>query len=199
MGDSVKQRGRPRAFDETEVLHKALLLFWSKGYEGTSIADLTETLGLNKPSLYAAFGNKKELFRKALAKYIAGPVRYAREALSAATARETVAMLLMQSAEFLTSPDLPRGCLLVHGALSCGESGREVQQELIRHRLAFEEALRDRFEDAKGQGEFNEDFDAAAMAKYIATVHQGMSVQAIGGASRDELVAVAETVLKHWP
>src|SRR5260370_23346247 len=122
MGKGVKREkprpsaGRPRAFDIDKALDRALRMFWEKGYEGTSLADLTEAMGINRPSLYAAFGNKEALFRKALDRYTSGPAAYVSEALDKPTARGVVERLLGGAADLLTNPRNPRGCLMVHGA-----------------------------------------------------------------------------------
>ena len=100
-------KGRPREFDADEVLDRALEVFWRKGYEGASLSELTEAMGINRPSLYAAFGNKEELFRKALDRYADGPAAYTREALNAPTARGVLERLLHGAAEALTHPDYP--------------------------------------------------------------------------------------------
>jgi AcrR family transcriptional regulator len=196
---TAKPRGRPPAFCHEQALERALHVFWRRGYEGASMAELTEALGMNKPSIYAAFGNKEELFRKALAHYQQGAVAYVGEALQAPTARQAVETLLRKSAELLTNPANPRGCMMVQGALSCGESATAVQQELIGRRRGFEEALVRRFEQAKAAHELPADTDCRALAKYIATVHQGMSVQATSGATREELDRMIDLVLKSWP
>jgi AcrR family transcriptional regulator len=196
---TAKPRGRPPAFCHEQALERALHVFWRRGYEGASMAELTEALGMNKPSIYAAFGNKEELFRKALAHYQQGAVAYVGEALQAPTARQAVETLLRKSAELLTNPANQRGCMMVQGALSCGESATAVQQELIGRRRGFEEALVRRFEQAKAAHELPADTDCRALAKYIATVHQGMSVQATSGATREELDRMIDLVLKSWP
>lgn len=195
----LKTRGRPPAFRHEEALDKALHVFWQRGYEGTSMAELTEALGMNKPSIYAAFGNKEELFRKALARYQQGAVAYIGAALQAPTARQVVETLLRKSAELLTDPANPRGCMVVQGALSCGETAGAVRQELIARRRGYESALAQRFEQAKAAHDLPADSDCQVLAKYIATVHQGMSIQATSGATREELDRVVDQVLKHWP
>lgn len=196
---SNRQRGRPPAFEHAEALKKALQVFWTRGYEGASMAELTEAMGINKPSIYAAFGNKEELFRKALLKYLSGPVAYAVEALSQPTARLVVEKFLVTSADLLTNPDNPRGCMIVQGALSCGEGAAMIQQELIANRQAFEDALRQRFELAQAQLDLPQDASPAELAKYVTTIHQGMSVQSTSGATREELMAVVQMALKNWP
>ncbi len=196
---SAKPRGRPLAFNQEEALDKALKVFWARGYEGASMSELTETLGINKPSIYAAFGNKEELFRKALARYTSGPAAFVKEAMKEPTARQVATKFLTNAAEFLTNQDNPRGCLVVQGALTCGAGAAVIQQELIAHRKSYEDALAQRFELAKTQDDLPVHVCAAVLAKYLTTIHQGMSVQAISGATKDELLAIAEIALKNWP
>jgi AcrR family transcriptional regulator len=191
--------GRPRAFDFDKALDGALQVFWEKGYEGTSLADLTKAMGINRPSLYAAFGNKEALFRKALDRYTSGPAAYVSEALDKPTARGVVERLLGGAADLLTNPRNPRGCLMVHGALSCGNAADSIRQDLITRRARTEAALRHRFKRAKSQGDLPPDSEPGDLARYVATVAQGMAVQAAGGASRNELLRVVETVLRAWP
>src|SRR5438094_4748444 len=125
MGMKAKRQaastvGRPRAFDVDEALDQALRIFWRKGYAGASLPDLTRAMGINRPSLYAAFGNKEMLFRKALDRYAEGPAAYVCEALREPTARAVVERLLRGAIKLLTDPSNPGGCLAVHGALACG-------------------------------------------------------------------------------
>src|SRR6266498_338901 len=131
-------RGRPRSFNTEKALDGALRVFWRKGYEGASLSDLTRAMGINRPSLYAAFGNKEKLFRKALDLYVGGPAAYVREALKEPTARAAVEMLLSESASQLSDRRHPRGCLIVQGALSCGEEAGPVRRELAARRSAGE-------------------------------------------------------------
>lgn len=199
MADTKKPRGRPSKFDPEASLEIAMRLFWAHGYEGTSVAELTDAMGINKPSLYAAFGSKEELFEKALQRYIAGPIAFVSAALGEPTAYRVVEKLLSESAKSLTEPDQPHGCMINTGSLSCGVQAEAVKQLLIERRQALEAALIARMQRASLEGELDEDTDPAALAKYIATVHQGMSVQAASGASRESLLAVARTVLSLWP
>src|SRR5665647_1360995 len=192
-----RQRGRPSNFDHEEALDKALQIFWARGYEGATMAELTDALGINRPSIYAAFGNKEELFRKALGKYLSGPVGYFAEAMKQPTAKQAVAMLLTKSAELLTNQNNPHGCMVVQGALTCGQGSELIQQELIGHRKAYEDALRQRFELAQAQGDMPRDIKTKELAKYVATIHQGMSVQATSGSTKEELLAVVGLALKN--
>jgi AcrR family transcriptional regulator len=197
---AAMQKGRPREFDCGEALDKALHVFWSRGYEGTSLSDLTEAMGISRPSLYAAFGNKEELFRRALDRYAeVAPGQIHREALALPTARAVVERLLRGFAETLTDPKHPPGCLAVQGALSCGEAAQAVKDALAARRAAGQAALRERLERAKAERDLPPDSDPAALARYVATVTQGMSVQAAGGTKRAELLEVAEMALKAWP
>lgn len=194
-----RPRGRPANFSHEEALEKALQVFWSHGYEGTSIAELTDALGINKPSIYAAFGNKEELFHKVLGKYLSGPLSYISEAMNQPTAREAVEKFLTKSAELLTNPNNPRGCMVVQGALTCGQESNTIQQKLITYRNNLENSFDKRFLLAKAQGDLSPEVNTKQLAKYIATIHQGMSVQATSGASKEELLAVIQQALTNWP
>ena len=196
---AAKPRGRPLAFNQDKALEAALKVFWSRGYEGTSMAELTEALGINKPSIYAAFGNKEELFRQALARYVSGPVAFVSEVKKLATARQVVESFLKQAAEGFANKDTPNGCLIVQAALTCGQSSSVVQQELIAYRKHFEAGFAERFEQAKAEGDLPQQADSKQLAKYVATIHQGMSVQASTGATREELLALVEMAMKSWP
>jgi AcrR family transcriptional regulator len=192
-------RGRPREFDPDRALDRALEVFWRKGYEGASLPELTRAMGINRPSLYAAFGNKEALFRRVLDRYAAGPAAYAREALNEPTARGVAERLLHGAIDRLAEPHYPRGCLLVQGALACGEAAESVRRELAARRREAERALRRRFERASAEGDLPADADAADLACYVTTVLRGMAVQAAGGASRGELRRVAAMALRAWP
>lgn len=192
-------RGRPRSFDKNRVLDAALRVFWEKGYDGTSLSDLTEAMGINRPSLYAAFGDKEALFRQVLERYERGPVAYMTEALNEPTARNAVKRMLQGTVAVLTCPQSPHGCLYVQGALACGDESSKMRQELATRRSAGELALRKRLKKAKEGGELPARADPADLARFYMAVMHGMSVQAAGGASRASLEGVAETALKAWP
>src|SRR5205814_3389129 len=134
-------RGRPRAFDPERALDRALKVFWRKGYEGASVSDLTTAMGINRPSMYAAFGNKRALFKRVLDRYAQGPAAYVSQALEAPTAREVAERILRGAAELMTGAGKPRGCLFVHGALACGNDADPVRREMISRRRAGDDAI----------------------------------------------------------
>jgi AcrR family transcriptional regulator len=194
-------KGRPREFDVEKALDRALEVFWRAGYEGATLGELTRAMGINRPSLYAAFGSKEGLFRKALDRYAEGPAAYVREALNEPTARAVAERVLRGAANLLTDPGKPGGCLAVQGALACGDAPDcvSVRRELIARRAAGEAALRERFARAAAEGDLPAGVDCADLARYITTVVHGMAVQAVGGASREGLLRVAEMALRAWP
>jgi AcrR family transcriptional regulator len=192
-------RGRPREFDVDQALDRALDVFWRKGYEGASLPDLTAAMGINRPSLYAAFGSKEGLFRRALDRYVEGPAGYAREALEAPTARAVAERLLRGTIDTVTDPHGPRGCLIVQGALACSEAAESVRRELAARRSAGEAAIRARFERARADGDLPGDAQPADLARYLMAVIHGIAVQAASGASRPELRRLAALALRVWP
>ncbi len=198
-GKPAASIGRPRLFDIDKALDRALHVFWHKGYEGSSLTDLTRAMGINRPSLYAAFGNKETLFRKALDRYTSGPAAYVRLALEEPTARAVIERLLYGAVDLLTNPHSPPGCLMVQGALACGETADSIRQELASRREAGEVAIRQRLKRAISDGDLPVDTNAADLARYVATVIHGLAVQAAGGANRKDLLRVVETALRAWP
>jgi AcrR family transcriptional regulator len=156
-------------------------------------------MGINRPSLYAAFGNKEELFRKVVARYIEGPAAYFRKAVQEPTARDVAERLLMCGIDLVTESNKPRGCLLVQSALVCGDEADCIRQELIVKRQLGETIVRRRFERARAEGDLPRDCNPADLAGYLLTVLRGLAVQAASGATRRELRRVAELVLKTWP
>jgi AcrR family transcriptional regulator len=195
---SQGRAGRPREFDMDEALDTAMRLFWRKGYEGTSLSDLTDATGVKRPSLYAAFGNKEGLFRKALDRYTALRNPIISAALAQPTARGVVEMLLCNAARELTRPDCP-GCLAVQGALACSDEGDPVRRELSARREAMVSALRLRFEQAQAEGDLLSSTSPADLARYVVTVINGMAVQAASGANAEQLQRVAEIALQACP
>jgi AcrR family transcriptional regulator len=191
--------GRKRSFDAEAALDRAMRVFWRHGYEGASLAELTAAMGISPPSLYAAFGNKEQLFAAAVARYAAGPASHVAVALAAPTARQTFVALLQATVERLSDPGTPPGCLMVQGALAAGEAGAAAQQALAAAREAAVAALAERFARAAAAGELPSEEDPQALARFTMTVIHGMAVQAAGGADRAALAAVAALALRAWP
>src|ERR1700761_3172775 len=190
--------GRPREFDIDRALERAMYLFWRQGYEGTSLSDLTRELALTRPSLYAAFGSKEQLFLKALDLYEAR-AGYRQAALSAPTALAYARALLQGAAELHGDKKNPPGCLGVQGALTCAPESRKIRDELARRRRFGESIIRHRLERAKAEGDLPAHADPADLARYLSVVIYGITVQAAGGATRTELRSVAELALRSWP
>jgi AcrR family transcriptional regulator len=194
-----KRAGRPRGFDYDEALDRAMHVFWRKGFEGASLNDLTAAMGVQPASLYKAFGNKRTLFEKALARYLAGPVAFVHDALNEPTAYAVADRILRRTAQFLTEGRSRRGCMTIQAALASGVEGEPIRRKLIALRVKEQEALRRRFERAKSEGDLPNDADAADLARLITALYQGMTVQAINGASREDMLRLSDTALRIWP
>jgi AcrR family transcriptional regulator len=192
-------RGRPRNFDMDKAIEQALQIFWLKGYESTSLTDLTTAMGINRPSLYAAFGNKEDLFRQVLDYYQNGPCVYIKAAFSLPTARKVVEQLMLSYIDLVTNPSDPPGCLIMHGALICGEEAEPIRKELILRRGVLETHLRQNLEQAKANGELPADSEPANLARYFFTVLCGISVLASSGVSREDLQTVVKSAMQVWP
>lgn len=187
---ALKRRGRPPSFHRDAALHRAMLLFWQHGFEGTSVADLIAAMGITPPSLYAAFGDKKALFREAVARYLDAPDRLAGQA----SARDMAFDLLRTAAVRFTGEDTPAGCLIATAAASCSPAAADVQAELASVRRDTEVWLRDRIEqDGIATTE------AEALAAHVMAVVQGLSTLARDGAGRDKLLRVVDVAMRVWP
>ncbi len=191
--------GRQRKFDVEEALDQAVLVFWRLGYERTTLTDLCEAMGINRPSLYAAFGTKEQLFHQALDRYASGPHAYESEALALPTAREVAEALLRGAVDRQTGVETPHGCLAVLGATTHPDTDSPVARALIDARAAGEDAVRARLERAQAEGDLPADADPAELAAYLRTVIYGMTVKAATGATRPELERVVELALRAWP
>ncbi|WP_319446105.1 MULTISPECIES: TetR/AcrR family transcriptional regulator [unclassified Mycobacterium] len=191
-------RGRPREFDRAAALEKALLLFWERGYEATSMAALTAATGVGAPSLYAAFGSKRELFDEVVHEYSRKHHAFiAKALLEEPTLKAGMARMLREAAENYTRPDLPHGCLVISAAVNC--STTEVRQALQTQRANDLEALERLIRLAIDNGELPTDTDASALAIFTSVTMQGMASQARDGTGRSKLEAVAALALEALP
>jgi AcrR family transcriptional regulator len=192
-------RGRPREFNVDEALAEALRVFWTKGYEGASMSDLTEAMGITRPSLYAAFGNKEALFKKALDLYERDKLAYVGAALEAPTARGVAEHLLRGALEMQTTGSDPKGCLGVISSTACGSEAECIRVEVVARRASSDAALLQRFERAKAEGDFPEHIEPAGLVSYLSAVIQGLCLQAGNGASAESLETLVTTTLGLWP
>lgn len=193
-----RPRGRPRSFDRDAALERAMEVFWRSGFEGTSLNDLTEAMGINPPSLYAAFGDKEKLFLECIERYqdrhgCACPYE------AEATARRSVEKLLLYMAAELTKACNPRGCMMVMAAATCTGSSEKMQSVLQERRKSSRARIKERIERGIEEGDVPRGTDAAALADFYATVISGMSLQARDGASRKSLLATVETAMRAFP
>ncbi|MCK1273115.1 AcrR family transcriptional regulator [Bradyrhizobium sp. GM2.2] len=188
--------GRPREFDAETALDQAMEVFWRHGYEGATIAQLTEAMGINPPSLYACFGNKEGLLKAALDRYTKLRTVWMDEVVAAPTARDVAERMLMGIADKQTDPANPPGCLLVQGGIACGTGSESVPFELAARRAQNEDQLRDRFVRAKAEGDLKPTSDPAALARYVSAVSVGMGVMASSGSDREALQQVASVAVQ---
>lgn len=199
MAVCSRSKGRPREFDAGEALAAALRVFWSKGYDGASLTDLTEAMGITRPSLYAAFGNKEALFRKALDLYEHEKLAYMRSAIEAPTAKGVAERLLRGAIESQCSDCEPKGCLGVISSVACVAEADAIRADVLARRKSSQRALIARFDRAKRDGDLPADADSAGLASYLFAVTQGLLVQAGSGAPRAELESILDASLAMWP
>ena len=196
--EKLATRGRPREFDTDDALAEALRIFWQKGYEATSLSDLTEAMGITRPSLYAAFGNKEALFRQALDLYEKDKLAYIGEAVEAPTARAVAETLLLGSVDVATGGEC-RGCMGVISMVGCQSVEPSIRDDVNARAESAKQLIVDRMQRAINAGEFAVSTSATAITRYLLALMQGISVQAQSGASRAELLEVAESALLSWP
>ncbi|MET7393833.1 helix-turn-helix domain-containing protein [Dactylosporangium sp. NPDC005572] len=188
--------GRPRAFDEATVLDRATEVFWRHGYEGASLSALTSAMGINRPSLYATFGSKEQLFQRAFARYHEHQVATARAALEQPTAYAAIEAFLRSSADGLTAGDHPAGCLSIQGGLACSPENSRISGILAAGRAATESAVEARLSRAAQEGDLPAGMDVRALARFVMALSEGHAVHAAAGASREDLQASVDIALR---
>jgi AcrR family transcriptional regulator len=194
-----RARGRPRSFDKDEAIQIALNLFRQHGFDNTSLEELTTALNVNKPSLYVAFGNKEQLFLEVLNAYISGPTAYFHEVFKETTSKALVRKLLTESIEILFYSDSPYGCLVVMSTASKELHKVGIQQKLVSSLKEHQQRLAEYFEQSKANGDLKQNVDSQRLALYVVTLHKGLSLQAINGSSKAEMLQLVEQVLDLWP
>lgn len=195
----MNTRGRPRQFDRGTALRSAMMVFWERGYESTSMSDLTSAMGIASPSLYAAFKSKQELYREALTLYETTEAESTREALTETSARRAVEGILRATVDRFTTKGLPTGCMLVLSATNCSPENDSVREFAARCRRQDESVLRVRLDRGVTDGDLPPGTDTHALAAYFFTVLYGLSVQARDGASRDTMLAIVAQAMLGWP
>lgn len=200
MSEPVRKRGRPRLLDREVGLDVAARLFWEHGYEGTSIADLTEAMGIPPPSLYATYGSKDDLYRQALDHINERENKQWLETLQGKMpACDAIAFYLHDAAARFTAPGRPRGCMISTAVLQHAEKSESVAQLVAAWRERGFKAIKTRFDRAVSEGELAAGTDTDALARFYGAVVQGMSAQACDGASRAALTRLADIALSAWP
>lgn len=192
-------KGRPREFCVDMALAAALRVFWSKGYEGASLTDLTDAMGITRPSLYAAFGNKEALFCKTLDLYEREKLAYMQRAISQPTARAVAEHVLLGSLDNQTSNVEPHGCMGVINSMACGAEAESIREKVLERGAVAKRAFIERMERAKEEGDLPAHVDAEGITSYLFAIVQGMAVQAGAGATRAELERMVETSMLVWP
>ena len=189
--------GRPISFDRDAALEAAMLLFWERGYEGTSMADLTQAMGLNPSSIYAAFGDKHALFQCAVKRYMEMRAQYAGKALEEPTLEKVVRALFDSTVAFLTTPGHPPTCMTLAGAVGCSVDATPARDIMTEIRKQNEVAMRKRFLQARKSGEMSKDVNVDDYTRYLSSILAGLSIQAANGSTKAELKRTAQMALRH--
>lgn len=196
---TMAKRGRPRSFDRAAALRRAMEVFWERGYEGTSLDHLTRAMGINSPSLYAAFGSKDALFREAVALYDETEGSATNDALrNEPTARQAIEAVLRNNAAAFADPATPTGCMIVLAATNATPSNDGVREYLAQWRRNDAVALRDRLERGITDGDLPAGTNTTALAAYYTTVLHGLAIQARDGASHGTLEAIVDHAMAAW-
>jgi AcrR family transcriptional regulator len=189
--------GRPIGFDKEAALEAAMLLFWERGYEGTSMADLTQAMRLNPSSIYAAFGDKNALFQLAVNRYMGIRAQYATKALEESTLEGVIRALFDSTIAFLTTPGHPPVCMTLAGAAGCSVDAKPARDLMKEIRKQNEVAMRKRLLEARQNGELSKDINVNDYTRYLSSILAGLSIQAANGSTKEELKRTAKMALRH--
>lgn len=189
--------GRPIGFDKDAGLDAAMLLFWERGFEGTSMADLTHAMGLSPSSIYAAFGDKQALFALAAKRYVENPAQYVARALGEPTLKDVIRALFENTVEFLTTPGHRPTCMSLAGAMGCSVNATPAKQLMIEIRKRNEAAIKSRLVRARKSGELPKEINVDDYTRYLSAILAGLSVQAANGSTKSELKRTAQMALKN--
>jgi AcrR family transcriptional regulator len=189
--------GRPIGFDKDAALEAAMLLFWQRGYEGTSMADLTQAMGLNPSSIYAAFGDKHALFQLAVKRYMEMRAQYAGKALEEPSLEKVVRALFDNTVAFLTTPGHPPTCMTLAGSVGCSLDASPARDIMTEIRKQNEVAMRERFLQARKSGELSKDVNVDDYTRYLSSILAGLSIQAANGSTKAELTRTANMALRY--
>jgi AcrR family transcriptional regulator len=199
MTQKTPSRGRPRNFDRDAALEAAMIVFWKKGYSAASMTDLCAAMGIASPSLYAAFGSKEQLYAEAIARYgELGGCQINGILEKAPTARLAVETFLIWAADVLTAANTPSGCMVVLSSVA-SEDFPALGKIVCEGRQKMITLLQARLDRGIGEGDLSAGTDTAALARFYITLHQGMSIQARDGATREDLTATATRAMAAWP
>jgi len=197
MKTGTGKTGRPISFDKDAALEAAMLLFWERGFEGSSMADLTRVMGLNPSSIYAAFGDKHELFSLAVKRYLSSRAQYATEALAEPTLEKVIRALFNKTVDFLTTPGHPPTCMTLAGATGCSIDAAPARDLTTAVRIENEVAMKERFLRAQKGGELSKEINVNDYTKYLSSILAGLSIQAANGSTKAELIRTARMALRY--
>jgi AcrR family transcriptional regulator len=197
MKSGAGKSGRPISFDKEAALEAAMLLFWERGFEGTSMANLTQAMGLNPSSIYAAFGDKHALFSLAVRRYLETRARYAEEALAEPTLDKVIRALFDNTVAFLTAPGHPSTCMTLAGSMGCSVDATPAKNLMTEIRKLNEVAIRERLLQARKSGELSKDINVDDYTRFLSLMLAGLSVQAANGSTKAELKRTAKMAVRH--
>lgn len=197
MKTGNRKTGRPISFDKDAALEAAMLLFWERGFEGTSMADLSQAMGLNPSSIYAAFGDKHALFSLVVRRYMDSRAQYAVKALEEPTLKRVIRALFDNTVAFLSTPGHPPTCMTLAGAMGCSADATPARDLVTALRKQNEAAMRERLLKARKSGELSKGINVDDYTRYLSSILAGLSIQAANGSTKEELQRTAGMALRH--